>query len=126
MATEMPKIGYVLKVFPRLSQTFIVNEIRAHEQAGFEVVIFSLKPPRESDLGIVDPPLRSPVVYLAGPEAAWTRQQAPEVPRLGIGHLHAHIGNVATTVAQAASKASGVPYSLTAHAVDIFYDRVNQ
>ena len=58
----MAKIGYVLKVFPRLSQTFIVNEIRAHEQAGIEVVIFSLKPPRGSDIGIVEPPLRSPVI----------------------------------------------------------------
>jgi len=26
-------VGYVLKVFPRLSQTFIVNELRAHERA---------------------------------------------------------------------------------------------
>jgi colanic acid/amylovoran biosynthesis glycosyltransferase len=125
MATEPPKIGYVLKVFPRLSQTFIVNEIRAHEQAGFEVVIFSLKRPRESDVNIVDPPLRSPVVYLAGPEASWARQLTLEIARLGIGHLHAHFGNVATTVAQAAAMASGIPYSFTAHAVDIFDDRVN-
>lgn len=126
MATEMPKIGYVLKVFPRLSQTFIVNEIRAHEQAGFEVVIFSLKRPRESDIGIVDPPLRSPVIYLSGPEASWPRQLTREVARLRIEHLHAHFGNIATTVAQAAAAESGIPYSFTAHAVDVFDDRVNQ
>lgn len=126
MATEMPKIGYVLKVFPRLSQTFIVNEIRAHEQAGFEVVIFSLKRPRESDIGIVDPPLRSPVIYLSGPETSWPRQLTREVARLRIEHLHAHFGNIATTVAQAAAAESGIPYSFTAHAVDVFDDRVNQ
>ena len=126
MAAEIPKIGYVLKVFPRLSQTFIVNEIRAHEQAGFEVVIFSLKPPRGSDIGIVEPPLRSPVIYLAGPEASWPRQLAREVATLGIGHLHAHFGNIATTVTQAAATESGIPYSFTAHAVDVFDDRVNQ
>ena len=126
MGAEIPKIGYVLKVFPRLSQTFIVNEIRAHEQAGFEVVIFSLKPPRESDIGSVDPPLRSPVIYLAGPEASWPRQLTREVARLGIGHLHAHFGNIATVVARAAAAESGIPYSFTAHAVDIFDERVNQ
>lgn len=126
MAGEMPLVGYVLKVFPRLSQTFIVNEIRAHEQAGFEVVIVSLKPPQKSDIGVVDPPLRSPVIYLAGPEAFWPEQLAREITRLGIGHLHAHFGNVATAVAQAAALASGIQYSFTAHAVDVFDDRVNQ
>jgi len=126
MAAEIPKVGYVLKVFPRLSQTFIVNEIRAHEQAGLEVVIFSLKPPRGSDIGIVEPPLRSPVIYLAGPEASWPRQLTREVARLGIGHLHAHFGNIATAVARTAAAESGIPYSFTAHAVDIFDERVNQ
>ena len=28
-----PKIGYVLKRYPRYSETFIVNEILAHEAA---------------------------------------------------------------------------------------------
>ncbi len=40
------KIGYVLKRFPRLSETFVLNEILALERAGIEVEIFSLlKPP---------------------------------------------------------------------------------
>jgi colanic acid/amylovoran biosynthesis glycosyltransferase len=37
------RIGYVLKRYPRYSETFIVNEILAHEQAGVEVVIFALR-----------------------------------------------------------------------------------
>lgn len=37
------KIGYVLKVFPRFSQTFVVNEILAHEEAGLPMEIFSLR-----------------------------------------------------------------------------------
>jgi len=37
-----PKIGYVLKRYPRYSETFIVNEILAHEAAGQPIEIFSL------------------------------------------------------------------------------------
>jgi len=39
------RIGYVLKMYPRLSETFIVNEILAHERAGLSIDIFSLRPP---------------------------------------------------------------------------------
>lgn len=39
------KIGYVLKRYPRLSETFILNEILAHEAAGMDLHIFSLREP---------------------------------------------------------------------------------
>jgi colanic acid/amylovoran biosynthesis glycosyltransferase len=42
----------------------------------------------------------------------------------GIGHLHAHFASVATTVARLASLLSGVPYSFTAHAKDIYHESV--
>ncbi|MFQ5906770.1 MAG: hypothetical protein ACE5JA_09385, partial [bacterium] len=41
-----PKIGYVLKMYPRFSETFIVNEILELERRGMEIHIFSLKRPR--------------------------------------------------------------------------------
>ena len=37
-----PRVGYVVKRYPRFSETFIVNEILAHEAAGLPVDIFSL------------------------------------------------------------------------------------
>jgi glycosyltransferase involved in cell wall biosynthesis len=40
----------------------------------------------------------------------------------GVGHLHAHFAEAATTVAMLASRLSGVSFSFTAHAWDI-YDR---
>ena len=119
------RIGYVLKVFPRLSQTFILNELRAHEAAGLDLVVFSLKPPREADAGLVDPPLRSPVVTLSGPRASWSGELARAIGRFGIDHLHAHFANVATEVAREAAAATGIPYSFTAHAIDIFDQRVD-
>ena len=41
------KIGYVIKMFPRISETFILNEILELERQGIEIVIFSLKKPNE-------------------------------------------------------------------------------
>ncbi len=39
-----PRVGYVLKIYPRLCETFILTEILAHEAAGLELEIFSLRP----------------------------------------------------------------------------------
>jgi len=48
------RIGYVLKVFPRVSETFVINEIRALERVGERVAVFSLHaPPTEVRHGIL-------------------------------------------------------------------------
>src|SRR5207245_10697840 len=39
------RVGYVVKVFPRLSETFVINEIRELESRGVEVSIFTLHAP---------------------------------------------------------------------------------
>jgi glycosyltransferase involved in cell wall biosynthesis len=46
--TTMTKVGYVLKRYPRFSETFILNEILAHEAAGQELEIFALRPVEET------------------------------------------------------------------------------
>lgn len=46
--TITPRVGYVLKRYPRFSETFIVNEILAHEAAGQAVEIFALRPVDET------------------------------------------------------------------------------
>lgn len=38
-------IGYVLKVFPRVSETFVINEFRVLEELGTPLALFSLHPP---------------------------------------------------------------------------------
>ncbi len=40
-------IGYVVKMYPKLSETFIVNEILEMERVGAQVTIFSLRLPNE-------------------------------------------------------------------------------
>ena len=40
--SQSPKIGYVLKRFPRLSETFILNELLELERLGSPIQIYSL------------------------------------------------------------------------------------
>lgn len=58
------KVGYVLKRYPRYSETFIVNEILAHEAAGLDVDIFSLRLPEEASFQDAISRVRSQVTYL--------------------------------------------------------------
>lgn len=57
-------IAYVLKRYPRYSETFVVNEILAHEEAGQEIVIFSLLAPEDGHFQDAIARVRAPVVYL--------------------------------------------------------------
>ncbi len=44
------RVGYLLKKFPRLSETFVLNEILGQEQLGREVVVFSRRTPDDEPL----------------------------------------------------------------------------
>jgi len=65
-STASRKIGYVVKRYPRYSETFIVNEILAHEAAGIDVEIFSLLPPIDTHFQDIIARVRAPVHYLPG------------------------------------------------------------
>lgn len=155
---SLPRIGYVLKVYPRLSQTFVLNEILEHESAGLPLDIFSLRLPDDGYFHESLAKVRSRVTYLPKPsgkmsefweELRRTSQQSPqvwsalgdasdetasevkqalmlarEIHERGIEHLHAHFGTVATTVARLAAEITGITYSFTAHAKDIFHETV--
>lgn len=154
----VPKIAYVLKRYPRFSETFVVSEILAHEAAGLDVTIFALRPPVDSHFQNIISQVRSPVIYLLSKDLRGSRlweilQEASQVlPDFwqqlaiaqgedvhdlhqaillaraaldrGITHFHAHFATSATTVARLASHFTGIPYSFTAHAKDIFHDYV--
>lgn len=171
MSSKPMRVGYVLKRYPRYSETFVVNEILAHEAAGIEIAIFALRPPEDSHFQNIIAQVRAPVHYIRKPiqgrvnaslnsmvpNAAsyfWAEMQeaskiipdfwqrlsmaegerastvyqaiwlAQEICRKGITHLHAHFGTVATSVARLASHFTGIPYTFTAHAKDIFHESV--
>ncbi len=154
----MSKVAYIVKRYPRFSETFIVNELLAHEEAGLDLEIFSLRPPVDTHFQDIISQVRSPLTYLStgSIKAAelWqmvelAQRYCPTVShslkwiasedsldvycglklaiaciQRGITHLHAHFASSATSVARIASKISGIPYSLTAHAKDIFHESV--
>lgn len=61
------EIGYILKGYPRTSETFILNEIFWLEQTGLKLSIFSLKKPENEKPHRVISQIRAPIAYL--PEA---------------------------------------------------------
>ncbi|MFO7546496.1 MAG: glycosyltransferase family 4 protein [Trueperaceae bacterium] len=151
------KLGYVVKRYPRFSETFVVNEILAHEAAGADLEIFSLLTTVDTHFQDLLARVRSPVTYLAAeapragdlwsalasedpvrlqawlPEAATVTAReayaslvlAAAVRARGIDHLHAHFATSAATVAGLASRLTGVGFTLTAHAKDIFHEDVD-
>jgi len=65
MKTSNPlRIGYVVKRYPRFSETFIVNELLAHEAAGWPIEIFSLGPCIDSHFQNIVSCVRGAVTYL--------------------------------------------------------------
>jgi glycosyltransferase involved in cell wall biosynthesis len=157
------RIGYVLKIYPRFSETFIVTEILAREAAGEELEIFSLRPPVDPRFHPELARVQAPVTYVSRPqklsegwpiiaaaqkviprfaqrfaallpdlvdrEASEVHQGvelATRVAERGITHLHAHFGSVAARTARIASALTGVPFSFTAHAKDIYHELVDQ
>ena len=58
------RVGYILKVYPRFSETFIVTEILAHERAGLGIDIFSLRTPTEGVFQESLARVRAPVHYV--------------------------------------------------------------
>ncbi|MEZ5599090.1 MAG: glycosyltransferase [Pseudomonadales bacterium] len=169
-AERQPKVAYVLKRFPRFSETFIVNELLELRRQGLDLEVYSLlRPPEEARHANLEQ-LDVPVTYLTvrnpvadtllratadgrrnerhtleaaladlpddplvpgkdGRTIAHLHAQASAVALLararGVTHLHAHFASNATTVAALASRLTGIPYSFTAHARDIYHAYVS-
>ncbi len=66
--TYSGRVGYVLKRYPKFSETFIVNEILAHEAAGLDVHIYALRPPNDTHFQDLISRVKAPVAYLPVPK----------------------------------------------------------
>jgi glycosyltransferase involved in cell wall biosynthesis len=69
-------VAFVLKGYPRLSETFIAQEILALERRGLDIRLISLRHPTERDAHPVHAEIRAPVNYLpeylhAEPARVW-------------------------------------------------------
>jgi glycosyltransferase involved in cell wall biosynthesis len=164
------RVAYVVRSWPRLSQTFIVNEVVALEQLGLDLAIFSMSRPDEPLAAPQAERVRAPVRYLGtlmGPlnrvrahvrlAAATPRRYAAALAfvarnrHLSVGYstasrwrcfdyavelagvaradaaagrplaqIHAHFAHDPALVGLLAQRLTGVPFSLTAHARDLY------
>jgi colanic acid/amylovoran biosynthesis glycosyltransferase len=159
-------VGYILKMYPRFSETFVLNELLELERQGVRLHVFSLKKPddgvfhadvarlRATVTYLPDPPLLLSSAVLAAHRALATRDPARYASALGavlrrprtatlkhffragyiaerlrrhrIGHVHAHFASTAGSVALHTHRLTGVPYSLTAHAKDVYRDNLDR
>lgn len=154
-------VAFILKGYPRLSETFIAQEIRALEERGLDIRIYSMRRPTDRAIHPVHREIQAPVVYL--PEylyqeplrafRAWralrktpryrearrafladlARDRTPnrirrfgqalvlahELPR-EIAAIHAHFLHTPASVARYAALLSGLPWTCSAHAKDIW------
>lgn len=69
------RVGYVLSRFPKLSETFVVDEIRSLERAGARVSVHSLLPQRAEDAWSDTRELAAEVECLAPTSLAWMGAQ---------------------------------------------------
>ena len=154
------RVAYVLKMYPRFSETFVLNELLELERQGVYLHVFSLKRPNDGIAHADVRQVRARVTYVPEslPALVWAQRAllrrrplrllrillravrkrrfesakhvlqagalAPTVLEDGFDHVHAHFASAATSVALHASRLTDVPYSLTAHAKDIFLDSV--
>jgi colanic acid/amylovoran biosynthesis glycosyltransferase len=68
------RIGYVLKMYPRFSETFIVNELLAMQDLGTDLEVFSLRPPVDGRFHSALADVRAVVTYVptfGRPADAW-------------------------------------------------------
>ncbi|WP_421084517.1 glycosyltransferase family 4 protein [Rothia nasimurium] len=157
----MSRIGYILKVYPRFSETFVVTEILAREAAGEDLSIYALRPttdtrfhpelarvqapvtwiPRSSQAArfweqvassLTDEDMRQrfaailpQLLDLSASDVAQGVALAARVRKDGITHLHAHFASLAGRMAWVASQLTGIPYTVTTHAKDIFHESVD-
>ena len=186
-SAERRCVAYVMNGFPRLSETFIANEIYLLEQMGLRLRLFSVKREDEPTVHPVVRAIRAPLDYLPKASslsgaslAAWLAGNLPRFARaqwavarrhplrylatlgsaLGmswryrrsplalrkvfikeflqaahiaadvlrdgsVAHLHGHFCHGVATITWFASRLTGIPFSFTAHAKDIYQADLN-
>ena len=88
MRIHKPKIAYLLKTYPKLSETFILNEILGLEKLGWELEIFSLRQPTDEPVHPSVAEVKAKVTYVGGRiERIHRRSTPPDACRILLAHL---------------------------------------
>ena len=114
------RIAVVVSGWPRVSETFALNELRALQRAGMLAGVFATKP---GDLALVQPgveELDPPAVVLSdGDAAAQGAELAGMLRGTGVTAVHGYFAHRPAEVAEAAAHLLGVPFGFSAHALDV-------
>lgn len=154
-------IAVVLKCYPRLSETFVAQELLELERAGFRLELISLRHPTDASRHPINDEIRAPVTYLpeylyqepmrvlrawlkvrrtpgyASAWRIWLRDlrrdftanrgrrfgqalvMAAEFPS-DAAWIYSHFIHTPSSVARYAAEITGIPWSASAHAKDIW------
>ncbi len=158
-------LGFLVNTWPKLSETFILEEVLGLERQGVDLRLYALGEPTDdithgavsrvrSVLARVPDPadarvpaatrtrellarharvaLAAPLRYAQALLEAGTRGAAgwqdflragwlaAQLKRDGVAHLHTHFISRPADIAQLASRMTGIPFSISAHAKDIY------
>jgi glycosyltransferase involved in cell wall biosynthesis len=148
----------MVKMFPKLSETFILEEVLGLERAGLPLRLYALRPPTDAIVHPAAARVRAPVtlvpqlpaqpgtfavrhlrLFVGAPlrycatvfaalrrgrqalldfaQAGWLAVQLRDD---GVKHLHTHFISMPADVAEAVSALTAMPFSISAHAKDIY------
>lgn len=157
---DSPRIGILVKTYPKLSETFILGEILGLQREEVLLHVFALQRSADVAQHAATAQIEAPVIYiprgspgqrlrllkvhaaqfLCAPKRylqtlvfALRRREsgglldflragglAAALRRHRIRHLHAHFISEPAALAELAARLSGVPFSISAHAKDIY------
>lgn len=109
------RVAYVVNTFPKLSETFIANELAELRRRGVEVLILSLRPSTEglrheivTEAALLQYTVDDPASF-----SAVLREFGPEI-------VHAHFATAPAAAACELAAEIRVPFTFTAHGHDIY------
>ncbi|MFZ2650218.1 MAG: glycosyltransferase [Burkholderiaceae bacterium] len=159
---EPQPLALLVKVFPKLSETFVLEEVLGLEQLGVALRLYTLEQASDGVSHGAVARVAAPVVQVPAlsrrPSLAWARFAARHLELLasapvryaralrhaalrgrvglvdfaragwlagqlrhdGVQHLHTHFVSTPADVAELVSRLSGIPFSISAHAKDIY------
>lgn len=135
------KIAFIAHAFPRLHNTFILNEIIELIKQGHHVKVISIQKTHEKVINkdVVDYKLLEKTTYFEDYPSEfnaeldlyrsclksgvdWIQSIAKQLKEEGFDIIHGIFGNRPATAAMLLSRASGIPFSFESHAYDLFVD----
>lgn len=155
-------LAVLVKTWPKLSETFILEEILGLERRGWSLRLYAMAAPTDALTHAALKRVRAPVTYLPEPARAragelaaghWRALRSTPIAYLSelirmarrgraariafwragwladrmradhIGHLHAHFISAPTELAAIAARLAGRPFSISAHAKDIYLSK---